>query len=199
MEDAIMVFYIIDYNYKYKEIELAEGTEWVGIKCPVYDGHQRAGDRIGDLKINLNTEKATDFMQTFFTEWILNDRAVEILRDNNITGFETRPVEVCNKELSYHFWELIVKGNGGEAHPDSGIYLKEECPYCNLKVYSAYENGIIINVDNWDKSDIFTITGYPGRVIVTEKVKILVEENRLTGMQFIPSHELVWSEYVVKP
>lgn len=194
-----MIFYVMVCDDSYQDVELAAGTDWQGIKCPVNDDHQRAGERIGDLRINIKTKKVGDFMSTFFTEWIINDKVIEIFKANNITGFETKPVEVCNKELPYRFWELIVTGNGGNAHLDSGIYLKWKCQYCNLIRYSAYENGIIVDLDNWDKSDIFTVTGYPRHVLVTEKVKRLIEEHKLTGVLFTPSHELVWPDYVVKP
>ena len=122
-----------------------------------------------------------------------------IFKENNITGYKTKPVEICNNQLPYKLWEFIVTGNGGEAHKDSGIYLKEKCDYCDLKIYSAFENGIIVDENNWDGSDIFTVTGYSRYYLITEKVKDLIIKHKLKGVILTPSHELKWPEGVIKP
>jgi hypothetical protein len=66
-------------------------------------------------------------------------------------------------------------------------------------VYSAYENGIIVDSNNWDGSDIFTVTGYNRYILITERLKKIIEDNKLTGAQIIPVRELIWPKGVIKP
>ena len=194
-----MVFYELCKDFKYKDVKYAKGTDWEGIVCPKYKSHQRPSDRIGELRIDITTKKISDFLTTFLSEWIVSDKVVDIFTNSNVTGYELKAVKIRNMELPYNLWEFIVTGKGGDAHPDSGIYLKKECKHCNMKIYSAYENGIIVNESNWEGKDIFTVTGYPRYILVTEKVKDIVEKNKLTGALFVPSHELKWPEGVIKP
>jgi len=193
-----MLFYVLKRDDKNKWIDYDKSTDWESIKCPKYDGHQRAGKRIGQLKVNINSTKALDFYWTFLGECVINDKVANILHDNKITGFELQEVGICNSYLPYKLWELCVTGNGGDAHEYSGIFLKSKCEFCGYETYSSYENGIIVDENNWDKSDIFTITGYSRRILVTEKVKKLIEKNNLTGVTIMPSHELKWLEGVIK-
>lgn len=193
------MFYVMNYDLKFKDVDYAKGTQWEKITCPANDGHQRAGNRIGPLRIDIVSRKVGDFINTFLSEWLISDKVAVLFKDNGFTGYELKPATVCNIQLPYNLWEFVVTGKGGDADPASGIYLKKECTYCNHKRYSAYENGIVVNEDNWDGSDIFTVTGYSGLILVTERVKEVVEENKLTGVEFIPSHELIWPESVIKP
>lgn len=191
-----MIFYDVYRNNKFQDVEYAEGTDWKGIVCPKYDDHQRAGERIGDLKIKINN-KVGDFLWTFLSETIVSDRVADLLSDNKITGYDLKEVEVINLASPLKLWELKVIGDGGEAHNDSGIKLIEKCEYCSKVRYSPYKNGIIININNWDGSDIFCIVGYPRHILVTERVKVLLEKNKITGVKYTPSHELKWPEGLV--
>jgi len=193
------LFYEMSNDSKFKDVKYAKGTDWEGIVCPKNDGHRRAGNRIGQLKIEIKTKKIGDFLNTFLSEWLISDKVAEIFNDCGFTGYELKPVSVCNMELPHKLWEFVVCGKGGGSNPASGIYLKSECPYCHHKVYSAFENGIIVDENNWDGSDFFTITGYRRYILVTERVKNVVEENQLKGVKFIPSHELIWPSGVIKP
>jgi hypothetical protein len=51
----------------------AEGTDWEGIKYPVYEGHRRAGKRIGDLRVDLPSSKVTHFTTTLLSDWWTSD------------------------------------------------------------------------------------------------------------------------------
>jgi len=195
-----MLFYELCYNdKKYKDIDYADETDWESIKCPKFDGHQRNGNRIGQLRIKISNRKYGDFLWTFLSEWLLNEKVVEVFTQNKITGYELKPVEIVKGKAQFNLWEFVIIGKGGEAKKESGIYLKQECQYCGLKVYSAYENGIIVDEKNWDGSDIFTVVGYSRYILVTEKVKELIKKHKLTGVYFLPSNELKWPNVIVKP
>ena len=194
-----MIFYDISNDNKFRDIDYAEGTDWEGIICSKYDGHQRAGIRIGQLQIKIKNNRIGDFLWTFLSESIITDKVAKIFIKNKASGYKLKNIQVINTKFAFNLWEFIVTGNGGDAHSDSGIFLKERCIYCGMTTYSAFENGIIINEKNWDKSDIFTVNGYPKHILVTEKIAELIRINHLTGVKITPSHELKWPKGVIKP
>jgi len=177
------------------------------ITCPANPGHQRSPPgRLTDLTVIIPTGESlkSDFIWTWYSEPLINERVVKIFKDTGFTGYELKPVTIKEVKLSKpskipKYWELVVTGKGGDAHPDSGIYLKETCEACGLKVYSAYENGIIVDENNWDGSDFFTVTGYPKHILVTERVKDAIGKNKITNVELTPSNELRWPEGVIKP
>ncbi len=58
---------------------------------------------------------------------------------------------------------------------------------------------IIVDENNWDGSDIFTITGYPRYYLISERLKELIKKHKLTGVKLIPTYELKWPDGVIKP
>jgi hypothetical protein len=188
-------------EWSYGDVELE------GIKCPVNDGHQRAGRRLSDLTVILGTPKVfgLDFIWTWMSEPLINERVVRIFRENKLTGYVLRPVTIKKVKRFKgvvstipKFWELVITGKGGHAHTKSGIKLKYECKACGLKKYTAYEHGIIVDEKNWDGSDFFRIIEWPLK-LVTEKVKRVIEDSKITNVRLIPSQDLKWPEWVVKP
>lgn len=122
-----MNFYHMWNDHRFKHIDYALDTDWKSIKCPRYKGHQRNGDRVGTLKIDIPSKTTGDFLWTFLSECIITDKIAKILHENKITGYKLKPVEV-NKakiKLSYKLWEFTVTGKGGDADKKSGISLKE--------------------------------------------------------------------------
>lgn len=195
-----MIFYDMQKNYKFDDVDYENNTDWESIICSECDGHQRAGKRIGKLKIEITGKNKSDFFWTsLLSELIITDKVATIFKENNVTGYDLKEVEVCNMDYPFKLWEFVVIGNGGKAHIDSGIKLKYNCKSCGLKRYSAYENGIIVDEKNWDGSNFFTVEGYSKHILVTENIKELVKKHRLKGVNFIPSHELIWPEGVIKP
>jgi hypothetical protein len=186
-----MSFFRLKYTDKYKDVDYAEGTDWEGIKCPVYDGHQRAGKRIGDLRIEITSKKINDFMWTFFSELIINDKVVQLFKENDIQGYELQPVEVVNMELPYKFWEVIITGSAGIAPEKSGMKLERTCEYCGSQRYSELkEPKYLVDQNQWDGSDIFKVlpTAY---IFVTGKVVDLIKKEKLTGVKIIPIEKLL--------
>jgi hypothetical protein len=103
-----MKFFDLSNDDRFKDVEYAKGTDWEGIVCPINEGHQRAGKRIGDLKINVIDKKASDFFWTFFSECIITDKTANLFKDAGFTGFRLKPVHVCNKSVFPVLWEFIV-------------------------------------------------------------------------------------------
>jgi hypothetical protein len=186
-------------------VELSEGNDWEGITCPIDSGHRRAGRRITELHIECVAKKVADFSSTILSDIVITDHALSVLRREGLTGFEVKPPVICpnpklDKRLTVpKLWEFLVTGKAGNAHPDSGIVLKWKCDSCGLNRYSAYDHGLIVNVATYDGSDFFTVTEYPKYVLVSEKAKYIIEENRLSNVHFVESPKLQWPDCVIKP
>jgi len=181
----------------------AEWTHIVDMEqviCPVRPGHRRPGKRVGELVIVLPSPKTGDFAWTWYSDCLITDRVLNLFRQAGLTGFQDLPVKVekvkkqrgSDGVLAPVLWELSVTGKGGDACPESGIRVIETCEACNLIRYSSYRNGIIVDKEQWDGSDFFTVNGYPRFILVTERVRDLVTRNGLTNCMLIPSRKLRW-------
>ena len=187
-------FYSLERNKRYPDVWYNDKIELHRtVVCPMNDGHQRAARNDSNLSIRIKSKVIGDFITTVYSDLLITDKVVNIFAVNKLTGYELRRVDVCNKDLPYNIWELIITGKGGEAHKDSGIVFKRQCEYCKHTVYSAFTNGIGIIVDenNWDGSDLFTINAYSKYILVNEKVKDLINNNGLKGVIPILSRNLI--------
>jgi hypothetical protein len=154
-----------------------------------------------DLRVVLTSHKIGDFVWTWYGDCIVTEAVLNLFREASFTGFEPRPVVVEKiKRLSRKrreeifippLWELLIKGKGGDAAPESGIRVIDQNEDGDLR-YSSFRNGIIVDEANWDGSDFFSVNGYPTFILVTERVKDLIINHQLTNCALIPSHELEW-------
>jgi len=197
-------FYHLDCSDS-KFVELAEGNDWEGIVCPDNEGHRRAGKRTTILRVDILSKQVVDFSSTILPYVVVTDKARCVLQTANLSGFRLEPVQVCGRpkgmalESVPKLWELVVTGDGGFSHPDSGVKLKHNCQACGLVRYSAYEHGIVVDKNAYDGSDFFVVKEYPAYVLVNEKAKSAIVSAGLTGTNFVESSRLQWPKGVVKP
>ena len=168
--------------------DCTEDVDWEWIKCPVHDGHQRAGKRIGELSVELPGGAVQDFVWTWLSECVVQDSVLELLRSHGLTGWEVRPVRARFKRSMDRepprLWELVVTGWAGMASPKSGIHVVKRCDACGLVNYSAGNNpnpGSLIDMSQWDGSDIFMVWPLPRHIFVTGRLAQLLHDHRLTG------------------
>jgi hypothetical protein len=155
-----------------------------------------------DLAVVLPTPKIGDFVWAWYGCCIATDGTLSLFRHAGFTGFEARPVTVerierlsrkHREEVSIPpLWELLIQGKGGDAAPESGIYPLCEVEESGTVEYSSFRNGIVVDENNWDGSDFFTVNGYPKFVLVSDRVKELIIGHQLTNCALIPSHKLEW-------
>lgn len=166
------------------------------ISCPAEpDEHPRVG-RIGinDLHIILPTPKVRDFMFTWQSQLIVTESVEKAFRRNGVTGYELRPVVITGVQRRRSasvtlpkLSELRVTGWAGMAAPESGIRLHYRCPACLYTEYTRPDNiSRLIDITQWDGSDFVLVWPLPKFVFVTEKVRDIVKEEKLTGADFVP-------------
>ena len=179
-----------------RPVEWYEGEmDLEGIACSKYVGHKRAGHRVGKLSIILRGNKVGEFLWTWLSECIIQDRVLEMFREQNFTGFETRPVNVTvEKGINVDIpvlHELVVTGWAGDATEDSGVRLVNYCPHCLHANFSAPTNPSSLVADtNWDGSDFFIVWPLPKFIFVSSRVAEFIEERNLKGCELIPVEKL---------
>jgi len=161
------------------------------------------GEPRKDLSIILPSSKVGDFVWTWYNDCLVTDRVLSLFREAGFTGFEARPVIIekikgasrsrKKEEVIPPLWEVLIKGKGGDAAPESGIYLFEYEEAGEIKQdYSSFHNGIVVDDANWDGCDFFTINGYPKYILITERVKQFIVDRQLSNCALMPSDKLEW-------
>ncbi len=200
-----MGFFKLEIARARKFIEGSGDNNWEAIACSKDTDHQRAGRRLTDLFLDVLSWNVVDFSRTMLSDVVITEHALEVLRNARLTGFavnaariSSAPTGVDRSQLR-QLWEFVVTGKGGAAHKDSGILELGRCDACGLVTFSAFENGILINSDTYDGSDFFTVTEYPKYILASLRAKSVVENSRLSNIEFVDSSQLRWPEGVVSP
>lgn len=180
-------------------------AEWVDdeveldqVICPRNPGHRRGGKRLSDLSVILPGPPVEDFVWTWYSECLIQDRVLNLFREAGLTGFEVKPVRARFRRLQSiappRLWELVVTGWAGMAPPESGVRLVESCPGCGLLGYSSVTNpSQLISESQWDGSDFFIVWPLVRFVFVTERAAQVVRANQLKGARLVPPRELKFS------
>jgi hypothetical protein len=82
-----MKFYHLSKDFSFQYIDYSKDVDWQEIKCSEFEGHQRAGDRIGDLDFELKGVLDREFYWTFLSELVVTENLVDILKSDNIFWF----------------------------------------------------------------------------------------------------------------
>ncbi len=146
-----------------------------------------------------------DFVWTWFSECLITERILGLFHDLRLSGFSVRTVTIskfkrksADDEEVPNLLELEVYGKGGPPHPDSGSLPLPEIDGLGLRRYSSYKNGLLVNEKEWDGSDFFHVEGHP-MIIVTERVRRLIESERLSNCVLVPAEKLVWPARIPRP
>ena len=180
-----------------QQAEWDDGMDLDQILCPLSPGHQRGGKRTTDLKIVLQNTKLDDFIWFDYAgECVIQDRVLQLFRENSLSGFEVRPVKARFERSNAApptLWEVVLTGWAGLAKPESGIELDRTkfCAACGHLRYTGLQNeGELINMSIWDGSDFFMVWPMPRYFFVTDRVVNTIRNHHLTGVHIVPVSEL---------
>ncbi|WP_139070118.1 hypothetical protein [Bacillus sp. FJAT-27225] len=143
-----------------------------------------------------NPEEGTDYYRVYKWSIISPDFQSAIL-SSNITGFHLKEILIDDEKgnlLNTDLKQMEVSGRGGLLTNLKGNEIPN-CPLCH-RVSSRIldkEDGLSINLDSWDGTDIFFFNNWKGTVIVSERVKALLQNHNLTNIDFINIREYVFN------
>jgi hypothetical protein len=162
------------------------------IHCPQDPNHLRPGKRIHDLSVEYPLDALTDEMAwTGDSDCLVRRSLSSLFRLSEITGFETRPIEVTldGIPIDHDQEEFVTVGWGGIASPGSGVRLNdaESCLACGHLVYTGVTDWPnLIDFRQWDGSDIFMVWPLPRFKLVTDKVAKLLADKKIRELTLTP-------------
>jgi hypothetical protein len=189
-----MMFYCLEIDEKFQTVWYNEDAPnpFESIYCPKDESHRSSRRMDCSLNLDFKSKKKADIYMTSYSDWIITDRVAEIFKKHNLTGYELREVKYRGIELSDILWELVITGTAGEPHPDCGMYVTRKLECCNHTYYRLFKDstGIIVNENNWDGNDFFTVVPLPKYTLCTEKVKEIIKEYKFKGVIVVPTTEI---------
>lgn len=160
--------------------------------CPIESDHYYSKRNHNLLSVVLKSRKRGDFMGTVYSDILITDKVAKIFEENGFTGYTLREVEVTNGTLDSKLWEIVVTGKKGQPDPRCGMILKNWCRGCGRAYYQMYSNeiGLVVDERSWNGNDFFTIIPLPNFILVTERVKRVIEKHNLKGATIIKTTDL---------
>lgn len=185
-------FYMLDEDYDGGFAEAIYKNNKSEVEaCKLCGG--RKVKRISNLTVYFQGKKEADIYQVpQYT--IINTNVYYRLKEMNITGFSVGDIDIlgCFDKKGNPIQldvsglkEMIVNGRCGYLRNKDGT-LVEKCEQCNRfnPVSKHNVHGLSINTDEWDGSDIFFFNNWFGVIIVTERVKNVLEQARFKNIRF---------------
>jgi hypothetical protein len=165
------------------------------IICPASPEHGFGCQTFGQLWVELPSRPLADFEWTWVHDIFLTERGLEFLNQNNVTGFETRPLmKATYKRRSKGdpppLFELAVTGWGGMAAAAAGVELTEFCPECRTRMYTIADPTRLIDPAAWDGSDLFIVWPLPRYRFASDRMADIIRRNRVPGVKLIPASQV---------
>lgn len=162
--------------------------------CPTNPGHLFGRQKFGELWVELPPRSLSDFEWTWTSDILISPRAVQVLKENRVTGFETKPLMKAtyskrSRREPPPLFELAVTGWGGMGE-SAGVQLIEFCPSCRYRHYRIAEPRRLIDPSAWDGSDFFIVWPLPRHRFVSDRLAQIIRRNRLSGAKLIPAADL---------
>jgi hypothetical protein len=152
------------------------------------------------MPVLLTARKVNDFVWTWYSQCLIQDRVLRMFRDQGFTGYAVHPVSARwkrtprqNAEEIPTLWELVPTGWGGMAPEESGVRRIEDPRGQGRIVYSPFtDSSMLIDRARWDGSDFFIVYPIASYTFVTDRVAAFIRRERLTGADLQPSEGLAW-------
>jgi hypothetical protein len=183
-------FWLLDSS---RMSDMAMTMKYEPTTCSENPGHRSARQTFGDLWVELPSREFTDFEWTWTHDILVSPHVIEILKENDVTGFETRPLRKAtyaqrSQREPPPLLELAVTGWGG-AGASAGVEVIDFCPVCRRREYRIAEPSRLIDPSAWDGSDFFIVWPFPRFRYVSDRLARIIRRNRLSGVKLIPAAE----------
>ena len=123
---------------------------------------------------------------TIPAHFMIDKKLKQLFEGNKITGYELKDINI---EGSYSFCddgiqEMVITGRAGHLQKLTGEEFKA-CSTCGrITERKSGIVGVSFDISKWDGSDIFLIDNFEGIPVVTQKVKDLLEKNKIKNVTF---------------
>lgn len=154
------------------------------------------------IKFSIKGKNLADINYDLVPYKIISKKLQDVLTFHQLKGFELMEVEVTihdalpGKEDSLkELKELIVNGRVGKLRNKDGIELAN-CPQCHRVSANVKDDvtGLHVDPKEWDGSDLFYFSNWEGNLIVTERVKGIMESAEITNVEFTNVKSFVFNK-----
>jgi hypothetical protein len=137
---------------------------------------------------------------------VISEKFLNVLRENEFTGYEvseTAPrrgtVTKIGDPINEKYYSLTVTGRCGLVCDMNGEPLPHcrKCG-CRFPFTGLVANGVSFDPDCYDESNIFVFENMSNIPIVSEKVKDVLINSKLTNLRFVPLTEYIFDEKMTK-
>ena len=167
-------------------------SELERMTCPEDPATLRVGARIAGSTVRADPRALKGF--AWYLEPFISPKTLHLLRDEDVTGFETRPVKVVfpdDVELTPpELHELLVTGWGGFAAPAAGVRLVHACSTCGLRQYEIADPSRLIDPTAWDGSDLFLVWPAPQYFFASDRLAGILRREQVSGLELIPAADI---------
>jgi hypothetical protein len=172
-----------------------EKLDWE-TNCRIVKGDY-AGIELPIVFKQISGKKWTDVLNpNSVSMYIISQRFIELLEKNDITGWESYPIIIFDKEekkVSGYVGFSVIGRSGAVDYTKSEIFEKQLVPNGSK---SKYYKGLYVGLDKWDGSDFF-IPEDTLDIITTEKVMQIIRKYKISNvvLQSLANFEI--SEYAL--
>jgi hypothetical protein len=93
----------------------------------------------------------------------------------------------------YHLVEIVWNGANLDDELSRVVRKRVTCEYDRGAVEVVEE--IVLEAGSWTGADIFEARGLPGRILVSDRVRRVVEQHNLTNVLLIPIEKYAYNEH----
>jgi hypothetical protein len=159
--------------------------------------------QIRSLRVELYGSSITDFIWCDSDEIIISESLKNLFMKSDLGGLDFRQIDVVawwrvdpatsemvdwgNYESPPPLFQMVILGKGGSILPQNKVHVKSACNVCGVISYEPLQNGISVDVNQWDGSDFFVMDEFPGYVLMTERALNFLDENRVRNFIATPA------------
>ncbi len=132
--------------------------------------------------------------------FLISKKALQLFVDNRITGFDHyeevsihRETDMALNNDNYVYFMLSINGSIDFNLKAMTLKRKRVCPSCNQYDWNIQRLSrlkTVLDMDTWDGSDLCRIKSFPGFIVCSDRLRYLVEEHNLTGLQFLDENSI---------
>jgi hypothetical protein len=160
--------------------------------CPDDPATLRSGPRLAGSTVRADPRALKGF--AWYLDPLISPKTLRLLRDEGVTGFETRPIKVVfpdDIELTPPgLHQLLVTGWGGFAAPAAGVRLVHACSTCGRRQYEIADPSRLINPAAWDGSDLFVVWPAPQYFFASDRLAGILRREQVSGLELIPAADI---------
>lgn len=207
LELMSQIFYCLEYHFyspgraEANHSELEKLTAQYGEMEPWKRMHRVPGV---PQPILLGGSRVNDITWSWYSQCIITDRLLNLLKEQEFTGFQVHPVSAKwkrkpkseNVEIPV-LWELIPTGWGGVAPVESGIHRTETSLAKGHLRYTWFtDSSKLIDENQWDGSDFFILWPMPAYIFITDRVARFIQANNIKKAEMIRLDKMTHPVYV---